>query len=81
MEQPQKAAAKTKSKRCRAFWLEVEGADNQPQLFERIAKKPVLERHDRIQAGEHHRLDFLKAWERLGGRIAIVDDGVADLGV
>ena len=33
------------------------------------------------QAREHHRLDFFKARQRLGGGILVVGDGVADLGV
>ena len=52
-----------------------------PQLFERLAQPAVLVRFHRIQPGEHHRLDFLEAGQRLGRRILDAGDRVADLRV
>ena len=81
MQQPQETAAKTESQRHRILRLEVERAVVQAQLFERVAQPAVLVRFHRIQAGEDHRLDFLESGQRLGCRIFVVGDGVADLRV
>src|ERR1039457_4132013 len=35
----------------------------------------------RIQPGEHHGLDLFESGQRLGGRIVVIHDGVADLGI
>ena len=65
VQQPEKAAAEAEAQRDRIFRLEIERAVVQPQFFERIAQQPVLVRLDRVEAGEHHRLDFLEAGQRL----------------
>ena len=81
MQQAQKTAAEAETQRHRILRLEAEGAVVQTQLFERIAQQAVLVRLHRIQPGEHHGLDLFEAGQRLGGRILVVGDGVADLGV
>ena len=81
VQQPQESAAEAEAQRGRVFGLEAEGAVVQPQFFERIAQQPVLVRFHRIQAREHHRLQRLESRQRLGCRIRVVDDRVADLRV
>ena len=34
-----------------------------------------------VEPGEHHGLDFFEARQRFGGRVLVIGDGVADLGV
>jgi hypothetical protein len=41
----------------------------------------VFVRFHRIQPRENHRLGFLKAGQRFGGRVVGIHDGVADLRV
>ena len=81
VQQAQEAAAKAEAQRHGAFGLEIEGAVVKPQLFQRIAQQPVLVRFDRIQPREYHGLDLFKSGQRLGGRIVMIDDGIADLGI
>ena len=81
MQQSQEAAAEAETQRHRAFGLEVKSRVVQTQLFEGVAQKAVLRRLHRIEAGEDHGLDLLKARQRLTGWVGRVGDRVTDLGV
>ena len=66
VQQAQETAAESEAERHRILRLEAEGAVVQPQFFQRLAQAAVLVRFHRIQPGEHHRLHFLEAGQRLG---------------
>mgnify|MGYP000127318842 CR=1 FL=1 len=51
------------------------------KLLERSAQILVLVRLDRIQPGEHHRLDVLETGDRLAARVPLRSDRIADLHV
>ena len=68
MQQAEKAAAEPEPQRDRILRLETHRAVVQAQLFQRIAQQSVLVRLHRIQAGEHHRLDFFETRQRLRRR-------------
>ena len=53
----------------------------QAQLLHRVAQVLVLVGVDRVEPGEHHRLDLAEAGERLGRRVFVVGQRVADLAV
>ena len=78
---PEEAAAESEAQRGRRLGLEEERRVVQPQLLERVAQLGVLMALDRIQAGEHHRLQLLEAGKRLGRRPVGLGDRVADLRV
>ena len=69
VQQAEKAAAEAEAERHGVFRLEIEGAVVEAELFERVAQQSVLVRFHRVEPGEHHRLDFLEARQRLGGGI------------
>ena len=50
-------------------------------FLESFAQNGVLVGIDGVESGEDHRLDFFEAGQWLNGGIAVVGDGVADLGV
>ena len=63
VQQPEEAAAEAEAQRDRRFRLVEERRVVQPQLLERVAQLRVLVAFDRIEAGEHHRLELLEARE------------------
>ena len=77
MQQPQETATETEAQRRRGFHLEAERGIVQPQLADRLAQLLEVVGIDREQAAEHHRLDFLKARQRLLGRLLGVGQRVA----
>ena len=87
MQQPQKAAAKTKAQRLADFGLVMQRGVVELELFQRIAQRFVLAGFRRVEARKDLRLDFLETGQRLGGgksRTAGTrldhGHGVADLG-
>ena len=81
VQQAEEAAAEPEAERDRRFRLVEERRVVQPQLLERVAQLRVLVSFDRVEAGEHHRLHFLEAGERLERAAAGLGDRVADLRV
>ncbi len=61
MQEPQEAATKTESQRHRSLRLKGEGRIVQLQLGKGITQLLVLRGVNRIEAGEHHRLDLFKS--------------------
>jgi hypothetical protein len=61
VQEPQEAAPETEAERDRRLGLVEERRVVQPQLLERVAQLRILVAFDRIEAGEHHRLQFLEA--------------------
>ena len=78
---PRKPQRKPKPSADRRLRLVEERRVVQPQLLERVAQLGVLVALDRIQPGEHHRLQLLEAGKRLGVGRAGLGDRVADLRV
>ena len=70
VQQAEEAAAEAEAERLRHFRLVLQRGVVQLQLFQRVAQRVVLVRLDREQAGEHLRLHFLEARQRLGRRLA-----------
>ena len=81
VQQPEEAAAEPEAERDRRLRLVEERRVVQPQLLERVAQLGVLMALDRIEAGEHHRLQRLEAGKRLERLAAGLGDRVADLRV
>ena len=81
VQQAEEAAAEAEAERHRRFRLEEERRVVEAQLLERFAQLGVLMALDRIQPGEHHRLELLEAGERRRRRPRGLGDGVADLRV
>jgi hypothetical protein len=67
VQQAEEAAAEAEAQRLRDFRLEVQRGVVELELLQRLAQRLVVVRLDREQAGEHLRLDFLEAGQRLGG--------------
>ena len=65
---PEEAAAEPEPERGRRLGLEEERRVVEPQLLERLAQLGVLMALDRIEPGEHHRLQLLEARKRLRRR-------------
>ena len=65
VEQAEEAAAEPEAERGRRFGLVEERRVVQPQLLERVAQLGILVALDRIEPGEHHRLQLLEAGKRL----------------
>ncbi|MCY1235649.1 hypothetical protein D9M72_482720 [compost metagenome] len=80
VQQAEEAAAEAEAQRLRHFRLEHQRGIVQAQLFQRLAQGLVLVGLDRVQAGEHLRLDFLEAGQRRLGLALHGGDGVAHLG-
>ena len=87
VQQAQEAAAKAEAQCLAHFGLVVQRRIVELELLQRVAQRVVLAGLGRIEPGEHLRLDFLEAGQRLGrggGRAAGAGldqrDGVADLG-
>ena len=81
VQQAEKAAAEAEAERDRGLGLVEERGVVQAQLVERVAQLFVLVGLDGVEPGEDHRLDLLKAGERLFGRARGLGDRVADLHV
>ena len=81
VQQAEEAAAEAEPERRRRLRLVEERRVVQAQLLERVAQLGVLVALDRVEAGEHHRLQRLEAGERLERRAAGLGDRVADLRV
>ena len=65
VQQPEEPAAEAEAERDGGLRLVEERGVVEAQLFERVAQLGVLVPFDRVEAGEHHRLQFLEARERL----------------
>ena len=70
VKQAEEAAAEPEAERRRRFGLVEERRVVQPQLLQRVAQLGVLVPLDRIEPGEHHRLQLLEAGKRLERRPA-----------
>jgi hypothetical protein len=65
VQQAEEAAAEAESERLGGLGLELQRGVVQLQLLQRVAQRLVLVRLDRIEAGEHLRLDLLESGQRL----------------
>src|SRR5690606_23830098 len=81
MEEAEKAAAEAEAERRAGLHLEGEGGIVQAQLADGGAQILEIRRIDGKDAAEDDRLRRAEAWQRLGRRLAVVGDGVADTGV
>src|SRR5262249_60668257 len=80
-EQTQEAAAEAEAQRPRRLRLVAERRVVEAQLLHRVPEVFVLRRVGRVESGEDHGLHFAEAGERLGRRVLVVGDRVADLAV
>ena len=81
MEEPEEAAAEAEAERGAGFHLEGEARVVEAELAHRLAQHVEVGGVDREEAAEHHRLRRAEAGQRGGGGLAVVGDGVADIGV
>ena len=80
VQQAEEAAAEAEAQRLRHFRLVVQRGIVQLELFQRVAQRFILVRFHRKQSGEHLRLHFLEAGQRLLRRLAQMGDRIAHLG-
>ena len=80
VQQAEEAAAEAEAQRLRGLRLVAQRRIVQVQLLQSVAQRVVLVGLDRVQPGEHLRLDLLEAGQRLLGRPVGQRDRVADLG-
>ena len=80
VQQAEEAAAEAEAERLRDFGLVVQRRVVQLQLFERVAQRLVLVRFDRIEPGEHLRLDVLEPGQRRRRRARRERHRIAHLG-
>ncbi|MNJ38137.1 hypothetical protein D3C77_329780 [compost metagenome] len=81
VQQAEESAAEAEAQGGRALHLIGEAGVVQAQLADGGAQVLEIGGVDGEQAAEHHRLDFLEALQRLGRRLLLISDGVADGGV
>ncbi len=81
VQEPEKAAAETKTERCGCFHFERERGIVEPELAHGGAKFFEICGIDREQATEHHRLRRFEAGQGFRRRPLVFGDGVADAGV
>src|SRR5437660_1407301 len=81
VQKTQKATAEAEPQGGGTFRLEEEGGIVQAQFLQRFTQLDVLVSIHRVETGEHHGLDLFEARQWLDGRIFVVGNGVADLGV
>ena len=81
VQQAEEAAAEAEAERGRGLHLVGEAGVVEAQLADGGAQILEVGGVDREQAAEHHRLRRLEAGQRVGGRAAVLGDGVADAGV
>src|SRR6266513_4327239 len=81
MQQAKKPAAETKTERDGTLRLINKGRIVQTQLANGRFQMLEVADVDRINSAEHHRMNFLKAGQRLPRRIALIGDRVADFHV
>jgi hypothetical protein len=67
VQQAEEAAAEAEAQRLAHLGLVVQRGVVELELLQRVAQRVVLAGFGRVQAGEHLRLDFLEAGQRLGG--------------
>jgi hypothetical protein len=68
VQHAEEAAAEAEAQRLRHFRLVLQRGVVELELFQRLAQLVVFAGLDRIQTGEHLRLDFLEAGQRLSAR-------------
>ena len=78
MQQAEKAAAEAEAERGGRLHLIGEAGVVEAQLADRRAQILEVGGVDGKQSAEHHRLRRLEARQRLGGRLLVVGDRVAD---
>lgn len=78
MQKSEKPATEPEAQRQRRLGLVGKRGVVQMKLLERSAQILVLVRLDRIQPGEHHRLDVLETGDRLAARVPLRSDRIAD---
>ena len=81
VQKPQEPAAEAKAQRCRGFHFEREAGIVETQLAHGRAQFVEVRGIDREETTEHHRLGRAEVGQRLGRRLSIVGDGVADIGI
>ncbi len=81
MQQAEKAAAEAEAERGGGLHLVGEARIVEAELADGLAQILEVVGVDREQAAEHDRLRRLEARERLGRRLLLVGDGIADAGV
>ena len=81
VQQPKEATAEAEAQRRRRFHLVGEAGVVEAQLAHGGAQVLELRGVHREHAAEHNRLHFAEARQRLGGRLALVGDRVADRAV
>ncbi len=78
VQEPEKAAAEAEAERRARLHLVGKAGVVQPELSDRGAQILEIRGVDRKEPAEHHRLRRPETRQRLGGRAAVVGDGVAD---
>ena len=81
MQQSEKTAAKSESKRDRTFRRVNKRRVVQAQFRDRPFQMFEIAGVDRINPAEDHRMNFLKTRQRFAPRVALIGDSVADLNV
>src|SRR5260221_2879505 len=81
MKKAEKAAAEAEAERRRGLRLIFETGVVEAQFRQAVAQPLVIGGIGREEPAEHHRLDRLEAGQRLGGRAAVLGDGVADAAI
>ncbi len=81
VEQAEKPAAKPEPERRRTLCLVLERGIVETKLGQGRLEPLVIAGIDRVQATEHHRMNFLEPGQRLPGRLAGGGDGIADIHV
>ena len=81
VQQAEEAAAEAEAERRRGLRLVRERRVVELELLDRVAELLVVGAVDRVEAGEHHRLDDLEARQRLGAGLGRQRQRVADLGL
>ena len=81
MQKPQKSAAKTKAKGGAGFGFVMERRVIQAQPAKRFTQLFEIIRIHRVKPAPHHGDGGFEAGQSLGGRVAIIGDGIANIGV
>ena len=81
MQQAEEPDPEAEAERRRRLRLVDQRGVVEQQLVQRLAQQRVVAAVDRIEAGVDHRLRVAVAADRLGGRLVLQGDGVADAGL
>src|SRR5579863_6013589 len=81
VQQAKETAAKAEAESNRTLGLEEKGRIVEAKFFERLPQHRVLVGIHGVESREDHGLDVFESGQRFDGRIRVIGDGVADLGV